>query len=89
MLRVDGLDKALIGVRVSTTTPVLVYDYDKSVSLYMKQLDLSYEDALEHLEFNTIGANFGEKSPVFIRKHKNLQDVADWDYLEDEEENIV
>jgi hypothetical protein len=55
----------------------------------MKQLNLSYEDALEHLEFNTIGANFGEKSPVFIRKHKNLQDVADWDYLEDEEENIV
>ena len=51
MLRVDGLDKALLGVRVSTTTPVLVYDYDKSVSLFMKQLDLSYEDALEHLEF--------------------------------------
>jgi hypothetical protein len=34
----------------------------------MKQDNIPYEEAAEFIDYNTIGAYFGEKTPIIIRK---------------------
>lgn len=65
-LLADGYDDALIGI-TEGMNPVAVYDSDKCIDILMKESDINEEDALEYFYFNTIGANVGEKTPVFIR----------------------
>ena len=45
-------------------TPIVAYDYDKVISIFAK--DMGYEDAIEHFDFNVIGAWLGEGTPIFI-----------------------
>ena len=44
--------------------PIVAYDYDKVISIFAK--DMGYEDAIEHFDFNVIGAWLGEGTPIFI-----------------------
>lgn len=45
---------------------VALYDYDKCLSVLMKRDKMSYEDAVEFLEVNTLGSYVGEKTPAFF-----------------------
>ncbi len=66
-LAADGLDDAIIGYgQQFPREPVLIYDYDKCIEIFMEQ-DMSYEDALEWMEFNVVNAYYGEGTPIFIR----------------------
>lgn len=56
---------AFVGV---TMDDVAVYDYEKMVECLMKQDNISYEEAAEFIDYNTVGAYFGEKTPIIIRK---------------------
>tara|TARA_A100001391_G_scaffold93077_1_gene61591 strand:- start:169 stop:504 length:336 start_codon:yes stop_codon:yes gene_type:complete len=53
-------------------TPIVAYDYDKVISIFAR--DMGYEDAIEHFDFNVIGAWLGEGTPIFIEVFGN-----DWD----------
>jgi len=44
--------------------PIVAYDYDKVISIFAR--DMGYEDAIEHFDFNVIGAWLGEGTPIFI-----------------------
>lgn len=61
------LDEAIVGVTLDQVTrrSVVVYDYEKLVEIHSR--DMPREDAEEHLEFNTLGAWCGERTPIFIR----------------------
>jgi len=61
-LTADGFDEAIIGV---TTKGLVVYDYDKCVEVLMKE-GMEEIEAVEHLEFNVVGAYMGEGTPIFI-----------------------
>ena len=61
-LKADGFDEAIIGV---TTQGLVVYDYDKCVEVLMKE-GMEEIEAVEHLEFNVVGAYMGEGTPIFI-----------------------
>ena len=50
----DGLEDALIGMTHGINA-VAVYDWDKMVMVCMKRDEMSYETAVEHLEYNTVG----------------------------------
>ena len=70
-LAADGLDDAIIGYgQQFPKEPLLVYDYDKCVEIFMGQ-GMSHEEAIEWLEFNVINAYMGEGTPIFIRSVKN------------------
>jgi hypothetical protein len=43
---------------------VAAYDYDACIKALER--DMSYEEAVEYFDFNTIGAWVGESTPVFI-----------------------
>lgn len=66
-LFVDGFDDAIIGVtRRINMEPVVAYDYDKCIRILMSKHGMEYEDALEYMEYNIVGAWMGENTPIFI-----------------------
>ena len=66
-------DSALVGV---TDNNRAVYDYNKMIEWLMKEEEMSYEDAAEWIDYNTIRAlpYFGEDGPIIFYP---LEVVAD------------
>jgi len=62
-LKADGFDDAVIGIEPNSM--VLIYNREKMIEILMEQ-DLTYEDAIEYLEFNTWNAYVGKKTPLYI-----------------------
>lgn len=77
MLVADGFDDAIIGVARRCGQPDLVaYSYEKCVLVLIERDGATYEEAVEYLEFNTVGAWVGEDTPCFIHvKSEN----PDWE----------
>jgi hypothetical protein len=63
-LKADGFDDAIIGVEPDTM--VLVYDRNKMIDILVKTQDMTFEDSVEYLEYNTWSAYVGEKTPIYI-----------------------
>jgi hypothetical protein len=73
MLFADGLEPALIGaVRIFNKT-VALYDYDKCIEHLMSSSGSSYDEVVEHLEFNTLGGYVGENTPGFFVKTESFE----------------
>lgn len=65
MLFCDSFDQALIGyVRVFGKPPLALYDYHKCIDVLTID-GMTEEEAIEYLEFNTLGAYVGEGTPAF------------------------
>jgi len=62
----DGLDDGLVGVARRCGQPTLaVYDYGKCVECFVEQ-GMTYEDAVEWMEFNVVGAWMGPGTPIWL-----------------------
>lgn len=62
----DGTDDALIGFTNRANSPLLaVYDYNKLIDVFMND-GMTYEDALEWVDFNIVGAWLGEGTPIIV-----------------------
>lgn len=60
----DGFDEALVGyVERFGVEPMALYDRTKYIEILAR--DMTYDEAVEHFEFNVIGAWVGEKTPAF------------------------
>lgn len=59
----DGFDDAVIGILYGIE-PKAVYSVRKIVDILME--DMSYEDAIEHFEYNIAGSYVGEKTPLYV-----------------------
>jgi hypothetical protein len=69
LLKADGFDDALLGVGRKKCSPdSLVYDYEKCVDILMKRDGMTYEEAVEFMEFNVVDAYVGEHTPIFVRE---------------------
>ena len=70
-LLADGFEDAIIGLTINPHHPmVVVYDYQKCVEILMAK-GLSDEEAVEYLEFNTLGAYVGKNGPLYMERiHK-------------------
>jgi hypothetical protein len=66
VLLADGYEDALIGTADIRSTIVAVYDANKCVEILMKRDGMSFEEATEFFEFNTLGAYVGEQTPIFV-----------------------
>lgn len=69
VLFADGFEEALIGYVERFTgsegrIAVALYDRRKCIEILMQQ-GMGLEDAVEHFEFNVIGAYVGEYTPAF------------------------
>lgn len=67
-LLADGFEEALIGFGQRINEPLLaVYDYDKMVDVLMFRDGMTYDEAIEYIDFNVVGAWVGEQTPMFVR----------------------
>lgn len=62
----DGFDDAIVGIGERCSQPtVVVYDAEKCIEILVDQ-GLTYEEAVEHFEFNVAGAWVGEETPIWL-----------------------
>lgn len=64
----DGFEAALIGC-TNGYNIVAVYDYELCIHILMED-NMTYEEALEYMEYNVVGAYVGEKTPMFITLYR-------------------
>ena len=60
----DGFDDAVIGY--DDRTHRVAYNAYECIMILMNRDGMSYDEALEFLEYNTFSAWIGERTPVFI-----------------------
>jgi hypothetical protein len=73
ILLMDGFDAAFIGLTQRINEPKLaVYSWDKMVDVLMTRDGMDYEDAVEYISYNCIGAWVGERTPIIVTP------VEDW-----------
>lgn len=66
-LLADGLEAAFVGYTINHHhAHVAVYDYDKCVQVLVNRDGMTWEEAEEFLEFNTLSAYVGENGPLFV-----------------------
>ena len=66
LLFANGYDNAIVGVCVGFDSGRVVYSVSKMIDICMKDDEMTYEDSVEWLEFNTFGAYVGENTPIYI-----------------------
>jgi hypothetical protein len=75
LLLMDGFDEAFLGYTTRINEPeTAVYDFDKMVSVLMTRDGLSYDEAIEYIEFNCQGAWVGERTPHILRRLNTLNE---------------
>lgn len=63
----DGFDDALIGPMRRCGQPTLAaYSYSKAVGVLTQRDGMSYEEAVEWMEFNVVGAWLGDNTPAWL-----------------------
>lgn len=75
LLIADGFDEAIIGIgERGASPPIMCYDRDLCIKKIMDDDGCSYEDAVEHFEFNVVGAWVGEQTPIFVTRMNLKED---------------
>jgi hypothetical protein len=69
----NGFEAALIGVGHQFNTQLAVYDWDKCVDILQERDHMEYDEAIEFMDFNVLGAWVGRHTPVFVRRGKKTQ----------------
>tara|TARA_R110000851_G_scaffold220968_1_gene373795 strand:+ start:69 stop:347 length:279 start_codon:yes stop_codon:yes gene_type:complete len=72
LLFADGFDDAIVGVSSGMDEPRVVYDIDKMIDILIKEHSMEGQEAIEFLEFNTIFAWVGDKTPIYINTKEEL-----------------
>ena len=68
----EYFDDAIIGLVQRIGLDVVCYDKDKVLELLCVKEGMTYEDAIEHFDFNIIGSWVGDTTPVFLSKPDTL-----------------
>lgn len=66
VLEPDYFDSAIIGLAQRIGMDVVCYDKEKVLELLCVKEEMTYEDAIEHFEYNIIGSWVGDTTPVFL-----------------------
>lgn len=61
-LKADGFDDAVIGICHHSSR--LIYSYKKCLEMLIDE-GMNESDAMEHLNYNTMCAYMGKKTPIF------------------------
>lgn len=70
ILKADGFDEAILGTDWRTGN--IIYSIKKCIKILMKRDRMTFEEALEFLEFNTLCAYVGEGTPIFLDDHSTI-----------------
>tara|TARA_R100001015_G_C4457757_1_gene45708 strand:+ start:66 stop:317 length:252 start_codon:yes stop_codon:yes gene_type:complete len=63
----DGYDDCIIGVGTRCgMTDVFIYDKHKMITKLVRKDDMTYDEALEFIDFNIAGAFIGKDTPILV-----------------------
>lgn len=66
-LLIDGFDEAFLGFSQRINQPILaVYSYDGLVKVCMERDGMEWEEAVEYVDYNIVGAWVGEQTPIIV-----------------------
>ena len=66
-LLMDGFDEAFIGWSRRINEPLLaVYSYDGLIKVCVERDGMDYEEAVEYVDYNVVGAWVGEQTPIIV-----------------------
>lgn len=66
-LLMDGFDEAFIGFSRRGNEPLLAcYSYDKMIETLIERDGMDYDEAMEYVDFNCVGAWMGERTPIIV-----------------------
>ena len=70
MLKADGFDEAIIGCcyDIATGEERIIYSVQRCIEILVAE-GMEEMDAIEHLEYNTMGAYVGNSTPIFLREY--------------------
>jgi hypothetical protein len=75
----DGLDAAIVGVgNVHGQEKRLVYCYNKLIEVHMEDHDMTYEEAVEYIDFNVVCAYVGDTTPLIMYCCEK-EGISKWD----------
>tara|TARA_R110002051_G_scaffold294623_1_gene360093 strand:- start:55 stop:357 length:303 start_codon:yes stop_codon:yes gene_type:complete len=80
LLFADSFDDAIVGVAVGNDSGRVVYDAEQMVDILVQKENMSREEALEFLEFNTFCAYVGERTPIYVNIERSKRDVVKIEY---------
>lgn len=64
----EYFDGAIIGLAQRIGLDAVCYDKDKVLELLCVKEGMTYEDAIEHFEYNIIGSWVGDSTPIFLSR---------------------
>jgi hypothetical protein len=68
ILLMDGFDDAFIGLSQRINEPMLaVYSWERMVGVLMERDHMDYEEAVEYISYNCMGAWVGERTPIIVQ----------------------
>lgn len=74
-LLADGFEDAIVGIAERCGQPMLViYDAMKCIQILMDRDGMEAEEAFDFFSFNTLGAWFGEHTPLFLWRKEDAVD---------------
>lgn len=66
-LLMDGFEEAFIGFTRRINEPLLaVYDWKKMVDVLVQRDGMDYDEAVEYIDYNCLGAWVGERTPLIV-----------------------
>jgi hypothetical protein len=66
-LLMDGFDEACIGFSKRVNEPMLaVYSWQKMVQTLKNRDEMDYDEAVEYIDYNILGAWVGERTPIIV-----------------------
>lgn len=71
MVIADGYDDAFLGVAYQSGEPIAVYSYEMCIQILMRDNNLTYNDAVETFEFNTVDAVV-PNGPLFVHMAEHI-----------------
>ena len=72
-LKADGFDEAIVGICKDSER--IVYDKEKMIQVLIDRDGMTWEDAIEYLEFNTFCAYVGEHTPIYLDSIDQIDDL--------------
>ena len=77
MITADGFETAFVAVAFSYNgNDIAVYDYDLCIKVLIDRDEMSLQEAYEFMDYNVVGANVGEGTPIFTRT-KTYEEMLD------------
>ena len=76
----DGFDDALIGFHFDRMNGIhrIVYDKERMIERLMIRDDMSLDESIEYLDFNTWTAYAGKGTPIYVDVMPDRKDIEDY-----------